>query len=149
MYFGRRIFYAFLFINLLMKNIVIVLVLFSFILLPSAGTAQLENETVIQSIYDNALSTDVAYKQLERLCKEAPGRLIGTSNSFKAVELMKKYLMDIGADTVFLQNFTSPAWICNSASLTMIIDGKEIPLKVDALGPSGSTSQAGTKCGNN
>jgi hypothetical protein len=126
-----------------MKNIIIVLVLFSFIFLPSRGAAQDENQTVIQSIYDNALSTDIAYMQLEKLCKEAPGRLIGTPNSFKAVKLMKEYLTNLGADTVFLQSFTSPAWICNSASLTMTIDGKEIPLQVDALGPCGSTPLPG------
>jgi len=126
-----------------MKNIIIYLILFRFIFSPGVGAAQEENLAVIQSIYDNALSTDIAYKQLESLCKEAPGRLIGTPNSFKAVELMKEYLTEMGADTVFLQSFTSPAWICNSASLSMLVDGKQVPLKVDALGPCGSTSKQG------
>lgn len=109
----------------------------------SAVNAQDINSINIKKIYDNALSTDLAYKQLERLCKEAPGRLIGTPNSFIAIDLMKKYMEEMGADSVFLQSFTSPAWICNSATAMMIIDGNETALTIDALGPSGSTPKQG------
>ncbi len=97
----------------------------------------------IKAIYNNALSTNISYKQLERLCNEAPGRLIGTANSFVAIDIMKKYMEEMGADKVFLQKFSSPAWICNSASASMTIDGKEIALNIDALGPSGSTPKQG------
>lgn len=109
----------------------------------SAVNAQDINSINIKKIYDNALSTDLAYKQLERLCKEAPGRLIGTPNSFIAIDLMKKYMEEMGADSVFLQSFTSPAWICNSATAMMIIDGNETALTIDALGPSGFTPKQG------
>ncbi len=97
----------------------------------------------IKNIYSNALTVDVAYKQLEKLCKEAPGRLIGTPNSFKAVELMQKYLNEFGYDTVFLQKFTSPAWICHSASASIFYNGEQIELTIDALGPSASTPKEG------
>jgi len=113
------------------------------LIIQNTAMAQNENKDIIKSIYDNALSTDLAYKQLGRLCKEAPGRLIGTPNSFVAVELMKDYLEAMGFDNVFLQEFSSPAWICNSASATMMIDGKAIALNIDALGPSGSTPKQG------
>ena len=113
------------------------------ILLQNTALAQEESAASIKKIYDNALTTDLAYNQLGLLCEKAPGRLIGTPNSFIAVDLMKKYLEDLGADTVFLQPFSSPAWICHSASATMNIDGQEIPLNIDALGPSGSTPEKG------
>ncbi len=102
-----------------------------------------DESATIKKIYDNALTTDLAYNQLERLCKEAPGRLIGTPNSFIAVELMKEYLEGMGFDNVFLQEFSSPAWICHSASASINLEGEEIPLKIDALGPSGSTPKQG------
>lgn len=105
--------------------------------------AQDESSVTIKKIYDNALTTHQAYNQLDLLCKTAPSRLIGTPNSFVAVDLMKKYLTDLGADTVFLQPFSSPAWICHSESASMNIDGKMIPLNTVALGPSGSTPKNG------
>ncbi len=123
-----------------MKKIFTLLLLCFLIQLANAQST--ENET-IKAIYSNALSTDLAYKQLERLCKEAPARLIGTPNSFIAIDIMKKYMEEMNADTVFLQNFSSPAWICNSASAAMMMDGKEIFLNIDALGPSGSTPKQG------
>jgi hypothetical protein len=124
-----------------MKNLFKLILLL--ILLQNTAFAQEENAATIKRIYDNALTTDLAYNQLGLLCEKAPGRLIGTPNSFIAVDLMKKYLEDLGADTVFLQAFSSPAWICHSASATMNIEGQEIPLKIDALGPSGSTPKKG------
>lgn len=113
------------------------------LLLQNMAFAQEKTSTTIKKIYDNALTTHQAYNQLDLLCEKAPGRLIGTPNSFVAVDLMKKYLQDLGADTVFLQPFSSPAWICHSASAKMIFEGKEIPLNIDALGPSASTSNEG------
>lgn len=115
------------------------------ILIQNAAFAQNESATTIKKIYDNALTTNLAYNQLGLLCEKAPGRLIGTSNSFIAVDLMKKYLEKLGADTVFLQPFSSPAWICHSASASMRVDRKEIPLKIDALGPSASTPKKGLR----
>jgi hypothetical protein len=110
---------------------------------PVYSSAQNEDFKIIKKLYDNALTSKQAYNQLGLLCEKAPGRLIGTKNSFIAVDLMKKYLIDLGADTVFLQEFSSPAWICHSASASMHIDGKEIKLNIDALGPSASTPENG------
>ncbi len=124
-----------------MKNLFNLFLLLIF--LQNTAKAQDENITLVKSIYDNAITSDRAYNQLGLLCEKAPGRLIGTPNSFVAVDLMKKYLENLDADTVFLQPFSSPAWICHSASATMILDGKEIPLNVVALGPSASSPESG------
>ncbi|RLD38213.1 MAG: peptidase M28 family protein [Bacteroidetes bacterium] len=126
-----------------MKNLFNLFLLLIF--LQNTAKAQDENITLVKSIYDNAITSDRAYNQLGLLCEKAPGRLIGTPNSFVAVDLMKKYLEDLGADTVFLQPFSSPAWICHSSSATMILDGKEIPLNVVALGPSASSPESGVR----
>lgn len=115
------------------------------ILLQNMAFAQNESSKTIEKIYDNALTTRVAYNQLGLLCEKAPGRLIGTANSFIAVDLMKKYLQELGADTVFLQPFSSPAWICHSVSASMHMNNHEIPLNVVALGSSGSTPKKGIR----
>jgi len=113
------------------------------ILLQNTALAQEKGAANIKKIYDNALTTDFAYNQLGLLCEKAPGRLIGTPNSFIALDLMKKYLEDLGADTVFLQPFSSPAWLCHSATASMQINDDIIPLNIDALGRSPSTPKEG------
>ena len=113
------------------------------ILLQNTALAQEKGAANIKKIYDNALTTDFAYNQLGLLCEKAPGRLIGTPNSFVALDLMKKYLEDLGADTVFLQPFSSPAWLCHSATASMQINDDIIPLNIDALGRSPSTPKEG------
>ncbi len=97
----------------------------------------------IDKIFDNALTNKEAYENLRYLCEHAPGRLIGTPESIIAVEYMRDYMEAIGADTVFLQSFESPAWICESASAKIMINKQQIDLSVDALGPSLSTDRFG------
>lgn len=126
-----------------MKKIIFLFCSISFLLSSQSIQENNNDQNTIKKIYDNALTTDLAYNQLKRLCKEAPGRLIGTPNSFVAIDLMKKYLENLGFDTVFLQPFTSPAWLCHSASAEMIVNGKSTSLNIDALGPSAATPQDG------
>ena len=52
-----------------------------FSVIVSISFAQQNDKSIIDNIYKNALTSDIAYNQLEVLCKEAPGRLIGTPNS--------------------------------------------------------------------
>lgn len=106
-------------------------------------TAQENQKEIIKKIFDNALTDQSAYQNLKYLCDHAPGRLIGTENSYVAVNYMKEYLETLELDTVFLQSFESPAWICESASAKIIFNKQEINLNVDALGPSISTDRYG------
>ncbi|NQU33932.1 MAG: M20/M25/M40 family metallo-hydrolase [Bacteroidetes bacterium] len=105
--------------------------------------SQNNDEKVIRDIFDNVLLNDEAYNNLEYLCTEAPGRLIGSDESIIAVNFMKDYFKKLGADSVFLQEFITPAWKCNSTEVSILIDGKEIQLRADALGPSPSTQGKG------
>lgn len=113
------------------------------LLLSSSILAQKGQKETIDKIFDNALTNRTAYQNLKYLCDYAPGRLIGTENSIIAINYMQDYLNKLGLDTVFLQSFESPAWICESASAKIIINKQEIELKVDALGPSLSTDKYG------
>jgi len=112
-------------------------------LLLSMSLMSQSDKDVIRSIFDNVLSNDEAYHNLEYLCESAPGRLLGTEESIIALEYMKDYFEVMGADTVFLQEFKTPAWIHHSTEVLMITSSGETRLRADALGPSPSTQAGG------
>ncbi len=119
------------------------LLFFVFALMLNASFSQNPDEKTISQIFDNVLLSDVAYHNLEYLCESAPGRLVGSEESIIALDYMKGYFEELGADTVFLQEFKTPAWKCHSTSASVLFDGNEIGLRVDALGPSPSTPGEG------
>ena len=104
---------------------------------------QTDDEKVIRNIFDNVLLSNVAYNNLDYLCSNAIGRLLGSKESIIAMNFMKDYFEDLGADSVFLQEFTTPAWKCNSTEVSMFNGGDEILFRADALGPSLSTPTGG------
>ena len=65
----------------------------------------------IRKIYSEALSSQIAYQNLKRLCKETPGRYTGSPQAAKAVELCRQILQDIDLDSVSLQSVEVPRWI--------------------------------------
>ncbi len=105
--------------------------------------SQNPDEKAIRQIFDNVLLSDVAYTNLEYLCEKAPGRLLGSDESLIAINYMKDYFESLGADTVFLQEFKTPAWKCYNTAVSIINGGNEIKLRADALGPSPSTPPEG------
>lgn len=114
-----------------------------FVLLTCNTLFSQDDSKVIRSIFDNVLLDNTAYTNLEYLCENAPGRLLGSEESIIAVNFMKKYFEELGCDTVFLQEFTTPAWKCNSTEATILYDGKKISMRADALGPSAATTPDG------
>ncbi len=117
--------------------------LFTFILLSTTSFAQNSDKEVIRKIFDNVLLSDEAYRNLEYLCEYAPGRLLGSEESVIAVNYLKQYFEKLGADTVFLQEFKTPAWLCYNTSVSIIDRKEKIRLRADALGPSPSTPPGG------
>ena len=114
------------------------------VLMTNLVSAQEDESVFIKKIFDNALTNQQAYHNLEYLCTNAPGRLLGTENSLAALEYMKQYFEKTGADSVFLQEFRTPAWKCDSSSVFILpASGKAIRLHSDALGPSPSTPAEG------
>ena len=105
--------------------------------------SQSPDETVIGEIFDNVLLSDKAYRNLEYLCEYTPGRLLGSEESVTALEYMKRYFEEMGVDTVFLQEFKTPAWRCNNTAVTILSGEGDIILRADALGPSPSTPGEG------
>ncbi len=119
-----------------MKSLSLIIIFISVI---SASFPQDSDKEFIRKIFDNVLMSDIAYKNLEYLCEYTPGRLLGSDESVVAVNFMKEYFEEIGADTVFLQEFKTPAWLCYQTTVNIIHGNEEISLRADALGPSPST----------
>lgn len=105
--------------------------------------SQNPDEKVIREIFDNVLVSKEAYNNLEHLCENASGRLMGSEESVIAVNFMKEYFENLGADTVFLQEFKTPAWKCYNTAVSILTGKNEIKLRADALGPSPSTLPEG------
>ncbi len=110
----------------------------------NTANAQQSDSLMIRKIFENAITNTESYNNLEFLCKETPGRLLGTPESYKAQAYLKQYAMSKAFDTVFYQKFQTPAWIHESSSASIILpDAGEIALSVDALGPSAATPSEG------
>ncbi len=103
--------------------------------------ADLENdEVVVKSIFDEVLSNGQAYETLRQMCKGIGHRLSGSENAGKAVEFTAGKMREFGFDTVYLQEVMVPRWVRRErAKVFAISKGKEIPLKVCALGNSVGT----------
>ena len=101
----------------------------------------------VKTIFDNALTSKAAYNNLEYLCEHAPGRLLGSPESIIALEYMKAYFEGIGVDTVFLQAFTTPAWVHEHTQVSMHTTSGDVILRADALGPSPATPAGGLIAG--
>jgi len=124
-----------------MKKLKLLLVCLTFV---TAGFSQNTDSAFIKQIFDNVLISRVAYHNLEYLTKNFPGRLIGSPNSIAGLKFFKDYFMRLGVDTVYLQEFKSHSWACDSSSVTMLKEnGSEFPLRTDALGTSLSTPKTG------
>jgi len=118
------------------------LALLAFLCLLLNGFSQNQDSVFIKTIFDNVLTSRVAYQNLEILTKIAPGRLVGSEESIVAQKFLEKYFKDLGVDTVYLQEFKTHSWACDSSSVSILKDS-EIPLRCDALGTSVSTPVRG------
>ncbi len=120
------------------------LTLLAFLSLLLNGFSQNPDSVFIKTIFDNALTSRVAYHNLEILTNIAPGRLVGSEESIVALKFLEKYFKDLGADTVYLQEFKTHSWACDSSSVSILKKkSREIHLTCDALGTSLSTPPSG------
>ena len=118
-----------------------------FVLFLSASlmvNSQVSDNDVIKNIYQNALTSYVAYNHLNELCTKAPGRLVGSKESELALELLMNQLSAIQTDTCYLQNYFTDSWRCVSQAEAIVIqNGKKEKLNVVNLGLSVSTPAKG------
>ncbi len=113
-----------------------------------AGTlatyAQDTDKTTISAIYQNALTSYDSYNNLKELCSKAPGRLVGSKASEKAIQILKAQVGKLNPDTTYLQSYITPSWRCKSKSQAIVYYGsKKESLNVVNLGLSVSTPDKG------
>ena len=108
-----------------------------------------QNEiTVIRSVFDEALTDETAYRQLEYLCKKTTGRLPGSAAAAEAVEYTRQALIMSGADSVWLQKVPVPRWVRGIEKCTVVSSLLgNADLSISALGLSAGTSETGISAG--
>lgn len=71
---------------------------------------QAQDDKMLRSIYDSALTESEAYENLRVLCKDIGPRLSGSEEADSAVVWGQRVLEKLNLDTVYLQEITVPHW---------------------------------------
>jgi Zn-dependent M28 family amino/carboxypeptidase len=103
---------------------------------------------MIKSIYEESLTNGQAHDILRHICKEIGPRLSGSDNAQKAVEYTRDKMIELGFDTVFLQEVMVPKWVRGKEERCVISNSNKFtqkPLNVTALGNSVATGNKGIK----
>lgn len=78
-------------------------------------------QQVVNALFSNALSSDVAYENLRVLCETTEGRIAGSPAAAAAVEFTRQIMDHMELDSVYLQEMTMPDWKLGSASMAALI----------------------------
>ena len=79
-----------------MKKTKIFIILF--IVLIQSSFSQVNDSLLIKNIFNEALSSRIAYENLRYLCKHTKGRVTGSPQAAAAVEFTKQVLQNMGLD---------------------------------------------------
>lgn len=111
-----------------------------FLILESCMASQ-NDSVMVAKIYKEAVRTNDAYNNLEKLCELYPGRMVGTANLLGAIDYTKKLLQAYGADSVYLQPFDGPFWNHGDIAIASIHSDKKgsKPVHILPLGLSVGT----------
>ena len=107
--------------------------------------AQNPDSIQIKKIYNEALSSNIAYKNLEFLCKNTIGRICGTTESINSIKWAEKKMIELGFDTVYLQALKVHSWLRGEKEIAKINSSilGEQNLNICALGESVGTGELG------
>jgi len=107
------------------------------------------DEQVVKSLFDEALTSQTAYENLRFLCKNIGGRITGSPEAEKAVEFTYRVMSEMDLDSVFKQPVRVPRWRRGEQEKASIksykFGNKKVP--VVALGLSIGTGNAGLSAG--
>jgi len=107
-------------------------------------SAQDTEKNTISAIYQNALTSYESYNNLNELCTKAPGRLVGSKASERAIQILKTQIEKINPDACWLQHYITPSWRVKSpCQATVQVGTKTEALNVVNLGLSVSTPEKG------
>jgi hypothetical protein len=119
--------------------------IFIFLLNVSLSVKGQNDEVLIKSVFDEALTDQTAYENLRYLCKNCKGRVTGSPAAAAAVEFTFQLMKNMDLDTVFKQAVSVPHWVRGEAEKASVQSAKygfkEVP--VTALGMSVGTGVDG------
>ncbi len=119
-------------------------ILFALVSLTFQISAQENQEKLVKSIFDEALTDYTAFHNLEYLCKNFPGRITGSEKVAGAVDYTFQLMQKMNLDTVYKQPVQVPHWIRGKGENAYISSEKgKIDVPVIALGMSVGTGEKG------
>jgi carboxypeptidase Q len=105
---------------------------------------QSSNETILKTIFDEALKNGKAYDMLEHLTHQIGPRLSGSQGASDAVEWSRHVMTDLNFDSVWLQPVMVPHWVRGQKEIGRILySKKKIEVHICALGGSVGTGPQG------
>jgi carboxypeptidase Q len=124
-----------------MKRTITFLCLF----LPALLSAQVKDSILIRRIFDEALTSREAYENLRWLCKHTKGRIAGTPEAAAAVEFTRQVMLDMGLDSVYLQELMVKRWVRGDTEFARITSSRlgSEDLSITGLGTSVGTNEWG------
>ena len=125
-----------------MKLLGLLIVIFLFSILKISGQ---NDELVLKSIFNEALSDTTAYHNLRILCKSYKGRITGTPEAGRAVDYICLLMNEMGLDRVEKQPVKVPRWVRGEKESASILSSSlgKISVPVSALGMSVGTGGNG------
>jgi carboxypeptidase Q len=124
-----------------MRKTIVLLLLGVSALLP----AQEQDSMLIRRIFNEALTSREAYENLRWLCKNTKGRIAGTPEAAAAVEFTRQVMLDMGLDTVYIQELMVKRWVRGDVEFARVISSRlgSEDLSVTGLGTSVGTDERG------
>lgn len=127
-----------------MKFLMTAFLMLTFLMGSFSVQSQNNERATVSVLYSNALTNFDAYENLRELCSNAPGRLVGSAASERAIQLLRAKVEALQPDTCFLQSYTTSTWQCKSpAQATAVYGSTKLALNVVNLGLSISTPSEG------
>lgn len=124
-----------------MQRFILVLLLIFF---ARATFSQNPDSVAFARIFEFALTKSQCYPTLTALTTQIGGRLSGSPEAARAVEMMKKVLDQNGFDSVWLQPCYVPHWVRGDKEVSYAISkGQKTNLTITALGNSTGTGTHG------
>ncbi|MEY2963495.1 MAG: hypothetical protein RL754_756, partial [Bacteroidota bacterium] len=120
-------------------------VAFAAIAMGLSAQVDAEKAKEVKAIYTEALGAQQGYNWLTYLCEEIGPRPSGSEAGNEAARWTMQQMLDLGADTAWLQEVEVPLWYRGEEWSKMHVGGEVVSLPTTALGGSVPTPKNGVR----
>jgi carboxypeptidase Q len=116
-----------------------------FLFIYNLAFCQEQDSILLKRIFEEALSSRVAYENLRYLCKNTKGRISGSPQAEAAVKYTRQVMLDMGLDSVYLQELKVKRWVRGNREFAFVHSTRtgHHKLTISALGTSVGTGDEG------